>query len=304
LEKQVSDNPYELLGVKRDASAEELQKAYRRLAKKSHPDLNPGNREAEEQFKRISAAYDFLSDPEKRARFDRGEIDASGAERPRQRFYRDYAGAEEHPYASQGGFDDFIRSDDILSELFRQGAQASRRMPGRDLHYRLPLDFLEALNGTTKQVQLLDGNSVEVRIPAGAQDGQILRLRGRGEPGRGDAPAGDALFEIEVRPHRIFQRNGDDIRLELPISLREAVLGDRVEVPTPTGAVLMTVPKGASTGQVLRLRGKGAPRPDGSRGDLYVTLRVMLPKNDPELEAFVADWTAGKAHDPREGWRL
>jgi DnaJ-class molecular chaperone len=299
---KVSDTPYDLLGIKRDASPEDVQKAYRRLAKKLHPDLNPGNQQAEEQFKQVAAAYDLLSDPEKRARFDRGEIDSAGAERPRQRFYREYAGAD-HPYASHAGFSDFATSDDILSELFRRSVHSGTGMPGVDVHYVVPLDFLEAANGSPKQLKLIDGSVLEVNIPPGAQDGQVLRVRGRGEPGRGDLPPGDALLDIRVRPHPIFRREGDDIRLDLPISLNEAVLGARVEVPTPTGTVLMTVPKGASSGQVLRLRGKGILRRDGTRGDLYVRMQVSLPQNDPELQEFVGNWTAGKLQDPRDGWR-
>jgi DnaJ-class molecular chaperone len=296
----LSDNPYDVLGVKPDVSAEELQKAYRRLAKKFHPDLNPGNQKAEEQFKRLSAAYDLLGDPEKRARFDRGEIDASGAERPAQRFYRDFAEAgPEHPYASSAGFEDFADADDILSELLRRGGRTNVRMRGTDVHYRLPVEFLEAVNGATKRVTLPDGTTLDVTVPAGARDGQVLRLRGKGGPGFGGGPAGDALVELEVRSHRLFKLDGDDIRLDLPISLAEAVLGGKVEVPTPTGPVTMTLPKGSNTGKVMRLRGKGAPRPDHSSGDMYVKLQVVLPENDAELESFVQNWSAGQAHNPR-----
>jgi DnaJ-class molecular chaperone len=296
----LSDNPYDVLGVKQGASSEEIQKAYRRLAKKFHPDLNPGNSRAEEQFKRVSAAYDILGDPEKRARFDRGEIDASGTERPAQRYYRDFATAgAEHPYASGAGFEDFVGADDVLTELLRRGGRTSVRMRGADVHYRLTIDFLEAVNGVTKRVTLPDGSTLEVAVPAGSTDGQVLRLRGHGKPGFGGGPAGDALIELEVRPHRLFRRNGDDIQLDLPISLSEAVLGGKVEVPTPTGPVTMTVPKGANTGKVMRLRGKGVPRPSGGRGDMYVTLQVVLPENDPELESLVRNWSAGRAHNPR-----
>lgn len=295
----MSDNPYAVLGVEPGASAEEIQKTYRRLAKKFHPDLNPGNQQAEEQFKRVSAAYDLLGDPEKRVRFDRGEIDASGAERAAQRFYRDFAAAgPDHPYASSAGFDDFM-DDDILSDLLHRGGRTTVRMRGADVHYRLPLEFLEAVNGATKRVTLPDGGTLDITIPAGASDGQVLRLRGKGQPGFGGAPAGDARVELEVRPHRLFRRDGDDIRLELPISLAEAVLGGKVEVPTPAGPVTMTVPKGSTTGKVLRLRGKGVPRADGSRGDMYVELQVMPPENDPELQAFVRNWSTARAYNPR-----
>jgi len=298
----VSADPYEVLGVKRDASPEEIQKAYRGLAKKLHPDLNPGNREAEERFKQVSSAYGILGDPEKRAEFDRGEIDASGAERPQHRYYRDFAGAggDYDPYATDAGFADFAQADDVFANFFRRGGRARVRMPGADVQYRLLVEFLEAVNGATKRITLADGSSLDLTIPPGAHDGQILRLRGKGQPGIGGGPPGDALVELAVQPHRFFTREGDDIRLELPISLAEAVLGGRVAAPTPTGPVTMTVPKGSNTGAVLRLRGKGVARPDGSRGDEYVTLKVVLPQSaDPDLEAFVRDW-AGKTYDPRQ----
>ncbi len=190
-------------------------------------------------------------------------------------------------------------ADDVLSELLCRGGRTNVRMRGADVHYRLPLDLLDAVNGATQRVTLPDGSTLDVTVPAGASDGQVLRLRGKGSPGLNGGPAGDAYVELEVRPHHQFRREGDDIRLALPISLAEAVLGGKVEVPTPTGPVTMTVPKGANTGKVLRLRGKGVPRPDGSRGDLYVELQVMLPENDPELESFVRAWSAGHADNPR-----
>ncbi|MBV8568843.1 MAG: DnaJ domain-containing protein [Methylobacteriaceae bacterium] len=288
----MNGDPYQTLGVGKEASQEEIQKAYRRLAKKLHPDLNPGNKSAEEEFKTVAGAYDLLSDPEKRARFDRGEIDASGAERPRQRYYRDFAGGSaDHPYASDGGFSDFAGSDDILSEIFGRGGRANIRMRGPDAHYRLELDFLDAVNGAKRAVTLPDGATLEVTIPPGTRDGQTLRLRGKGGPGIGGGPPGDALVEVAVRPHPLFTRKGDDIHIDLPISLREAVLGSKVNVPTPTGAVTMTVPKWSNTGKVLRLRGKGVSRSGGGHGNEYVTLKVVLPEEpDAELEKFVAQW--------------
>jgi DnaJ-class molecular chaperone len=294
-------DPYTVLGVKKDASEAEIQKAYRRLAKKLHPDLNPGNKKAEEQFKEVSAAYDLLGDADKRARYDRGEIDSSGAERPQQRYYRDFADNAGSPYANDAGFEDFAGADDILSQIFgregRRGRANIRR--GSDAHYRLELDFLDAINGGKRQITLPDGSVLDVTIPPGTNDGQILRLRGKGRPGMGGGPPGDALVEIQVRPHRIFTRKRDDIHADLPISLSEAVLGGKVKVPTPTGSVTMTVPKWSNTGTVLRLKGKGVPRADGTRGDEFVTLKVMLPeKPDPELEKFVAQWRG--ADTPRQ----
>jgi DnaJ-class molecular chaperone len=293
----LATDPYDVLGVKKDASQEEIQKAYRQLAKKLHPDLNPGNKQAEEQFKNVAVAYDLLGDGEKRARYDRGEIDASGAERPQRRFYKDFA-EEGSQYTSDGGFADFV-DDDVLSRIFTRAGRATVRMRGADAHYRLTLDFLDAINGGTQQITLPDGALLDVRIPAGTRDGQILRLRGKGRPGIGDGPPGDALVEVEVRPHRMFTREGDNLYIDLPISLGEAVLGGRVRVPTPGGPVTMTVPKWSNTGTTLRLKGKGVPRADGSKGDQFVSLKITLPdKPDPEVEKFVAQW--GGAYNPRE----
>jgi DnaJ-class molecular chaperone len=300
----VSDDPYAVLGVKREATQDEIRKVYRELAKKLHPDLNPGDKAAEEKFKQVSAAYDLLGDPEKRARFDRGEIDASGQERPRERYYRDFHGAdaEPHVYSSHGGFADFMESEDILRDMFgRGGGEARIRLRGQDALYRLPVEFLEALNGATKRITLPDGGTLDVVIPPGTRDKQILRLRGKGGAGLGGGPPGDALVEIDVEPHRFFTRKDDDIHLELPISLPEAVLGAKLDVPTPTGPVRMTVPKGANTGTVLRLRGKGAARSDKTHGDEYVTLKIVLPQQlDPELEEFARRWQAGQSQNPRQ----
>ena len=192
-------DPYQTLGVSKDASQEAIQKAYRRLAKKFHPDLNPGNKQAEDKFKDISAAYDLLGDPQKRARFDRGEIDASGAERPRQRYYRDFADAgTSNPYASDDGFADFGNAEDLFSEVFGRRGRTNLRMRGQDVHYNLELDFLDAINGGKQQLTLPDGSVLDVAIPPGTRDGQVLRLRGKGRPGIGGGPPGDALIEIHV----------------------------------------------------------------------------------------------------------
>ena len=299
----MSEDPYAVLGVKPEATQEEIRKAYRGLAKKLHPDLNPGDRQAEEKFKQISAAYDIVGDAEKRARFDRGEIDAAGNERPRERYYRDFHGAdaEPHVYSSSGGFADFMDSEDILKNMFGRGGGEGRiRLRGQDALYRLPVGFLEALNGATKRITLPDGGTLDVVIPAGTRDKQVLRLRGKGGPGLGGGPPGDALVEIDVEPHQFFTRKGDDIHLELPISLPEAVLGAKLDVPTPSGPVRMRVPKGANTGTVLRLKGKGAPRSDKSHGDEYVTLKIVLPQQlDPEIEEFARRWQAGQSQNPR-----
>jgi DnaJ-class molecular chaperone len=297
-------DPYTALGVKKDATQDEIQKAYRRLAKKLHPDLNPGNKIAEEKFKEVTAANDLLSDPDKRARFDRGEIDASGTERPRQQYYRDFADQNgRSAYTNNSGFadfGDFAGTEDILSEIFGRAGGAGRRRRGQDVRYHLELSFLDAVNGGKQSIVLPDGTTLDVNIPPGTRDGQILRLRGKGRPGIGDGPPGDALIEISVLPHPYFTRKGDDIHLDLPISLKEAVLGAKVKVPTPGGAVTVAVPKWSNTGRVLRLKGRGVPRADGSKGDEYIKLMLMLPeKPDPKLEAFVADWQP-LAHSPRQ----
>ena len=296
------NDPYEILGVAPTASADDIQKAYRKLAKKLHPDLNPGRPEAEEKFKEVASAYDLVGNEEKRKRFDNGEIDATGAERPRQNYYRDYASSEQdHPYADNSGFADFMDSEDAFAELLRRSTRAQANRRGHDLGFRLPIDFLESIAGANKRLTLPDGRTLDVAIPPGITEGQVLRLRGKGAPGSGKGGFGDALIEVEIKPDRSFTRQGDDIYLEWPITLTEAVLGGRIKVPTPTGAVTMSVPKGSNTGTTLRLRGKGAPRHAGGHADQLVKLKVVLPKEpDPELETFVSNWEGGKTYNPRE----
>lgn len=295
-------NPYEVLGVAATASAAEIQSAYRKLAKKLHPDLNPGDKAAEEKFKGVAAAYDLLSDAGKRKRFDAGEIDESGAERPQHHYYRDYATSDQGDrYADASGFSDFMDQDDAFAELLRRSQQARANRRGQDLHYHLAVELVDSITGATKRLTLPDGGTIDVKIPAGLVDGQTLRLKGKGAPGSGKGGPGDALIEVEVRPDRRFTRDGDDITLELPISLTEAVLGGQVRVPTPTGDVTMSVPRGSNTGTKLRLRGRGVPRREGGQGDQFVQLKVVLPKSpDPELESFVSSWK-DKDYDPREG---
>jgi DnaJ-class molecular chaperone len=295
-------DPYETLGVAKTASADEIRKAYRKLAKKLHPDLNPGDKHAEDEFKEVTAANDLLSDPEKRRRYDAGEIDASGAEKapPHARYYRDYAGGAGHPYESQSGFADFAESDDLIAELLRRSAEQARRRPGADLHYELQVDFLDAVNGAAKTIILPGGGTLQVTIPPGVEDGQILRLRGKGAPSPGEGEPGDALVQIVVKPHRYFTREGDDIHVELPITLKEAALGGEVRAPTTTGSVMLKIPKRSNTGDVLRLRGKGVKKRDGA-GDELVKLKVMMPtESEPELEAFLSEWKPSPSYDPRK----
>jgi DnaJ-class molecular chaperone len=290
------DDPYEILKVPRDAKPDDIRKAYLRLAKKLHPDLNPGDKKSEEQFKQVASAHELLSDPEKRRRFDSGEIDAAGAEAPREKYYRDYAGgAQGSPYESASGYADFMDTDDLLAEMFRQ---RRRNVRGTDLHYSLAVDFLDAINGATKRINLPDGSSLDVTIPPGVQAEQTLRLRGKGERSPGAGEAGDALVEIAIRPHKFFSRHGDNIHLDLPVTFAEAVLGAEIKAPTPSGAVMLKVPKGSNSGSILRLKGKGAPRREG-RGDLLVKLKIMAPTEpNAELETFLATWAPAN-YDPR-----
>ncbi|HWI29269.1 MAG TPA: DnaJ C-terminal domain-containing protein [Stellaceae bacterium] len=299
-------DPYQVLGVKKEASEEEIRAAYRKLAKKHHPDLNPGNKQAEARFKEIAAANDLLSDKEKRARFDRGEIDASGAERPEHAYSRYRGFAEGAPgeryefHAAEGMAPDDL--DDLFGMYRGRRGGGTIRLRGADLNFSLTVDFLAAINGARQRLTLAPERSLDVTIPAGMRDGQILRLKGQGEPGLNGGPPGDALIEIRVAPHPFFRREGDDIHLELPVTLGEAVLGGKVMVPTPSGPVSMTIPSDSNSGRVLRLRGRGVPRPDGSRGDEYVSLKVVLPEGaDAELATFLRDWAAKHPYDPRRG---
>jgi DnaJ-class molecular chaperone len=296
-------DPYEVLGVAKTASADDIKKAYRKLVKQLHPDLHPGDAKAADRFKEVSAAYDIIGDETKRAKFDKGEIDASGAERPEQRFYREYAdrGGARH-YESQQGFADFGDYSDIFSDLFGAAgrANANRPMRGRNVHYSLEVDFLTAATGGQQRITLPDGKQLGVTIPEGVADGQTIRLKGLGHPGRGDAPAGDALIEVHVRAHPAFERKGDDILSELPITIDEAILGGKVEAATISGRVNVTIPKGASSGQILRLKGKGVKGKAGHHGDQLIKLKIVAPKTvDEELEKFMQTWRERHAYNPR-----
>ena len=297
-------DPYEVLGVARDASADQIRSAYRKLAKTSHPDLHPGDKKAEERFRDATAAYELLSDEEKRRQFDRGEIDASGAPKMREQpFYRDFAEAPGGTrYAGSGAFENAADLDDVLKDLF--GARAggrTMRMRGGDVGYRLEIGLAEVVRGAKIPITLADGSSVEVTIPRGVAPGQVLRLKGKGSPGLGGGPPGDALIEILIRPHPAYERRGDDLHLALPVTLAEALRGAKVTVPTLHGSVVMTIPPRSTTGAVLRLKGKGVPKADGAgAGDQYVRLEVALPPSaDAALEAAVADWERQHPYDPR-----
>jgi DnaJ-class molecular chaperone len=304
----MSDDLYATLGVGRAASQEDIKRAYRRLAKEMHPDLNPDKPEVGERFKQVTAAYDILSNPERRGRYDRGEIDASGQE-GHQYQYRDFA---EDPAAGRYYAREGFANEEELQAFFEglfgsRGREAGSRMraPGADVSYTLPIDFLEAAKGAKKRVTMADGRTIDLSIPPGVHDRQILRLKAQGMPGFEGGPAGDAYVELHVQPHPYFERKDQNIHIDLPVSLPEAVLGGRIEVPTIDGPVTMTVPKGSNTGTTLRLRGRGVvDQRSGQRGDQYVRLQVALPKApDAELEDLVRRWAARHPYDPRADQR-
>ena len=291
-------DPYSTLGVARGADEAAIKKAYRKLAKELHPDRNKDNPKASEKFSQVTQAYDLLTDKDKRARFDRGEIDAEG--NPTMPF--GYGGG-----AQQGGFRpgpggaefgggaDF---EDLLGGLFGRGGGFSssfgrRQQPkGANAAYRLAVPFIDAATLAPQRITLADGKTIDLKLPPGVETGTQMRLTGKGQPGPGGA--GDAIITIDVQPHRFFVRDGDDIRIDLPISLSEAVLGASVRVPTVDSAVMLTIPKGSTSGKVLRLKGKGFHRKGGgagsSRGDQLVTLMVDLPVDDDALVEFVQGW--------------
>ena len=307
-------DPYQTLGVPKTASASEIKSAYRKLAKKLHPDVNPGRKDIEQKFKEITAAYDLLSDPTKRARFDRGDIDAQGQHRgfsgepPFGGTYRSTRTAhnmgEEDPFSAFGGM------GDIFAEFM--GAAGGRRqghggmggtrdaggVRGSDVSYTTSVSFIEACLGGKKRVTLTNDKTLDITIPAGVEDGHKLRLKGQGLSGLGGA-AGDAIIELRIEPHPFFTRKGRDIILETPISLPEAILGGSITVPTLTGSVTVKIPKGANSGTSLRLKGKGVA--GGVPGDMFVKLKIMLPDPVPQdLADFVEKWAKKNAYDPRK----
>lgn len=306
----MSKDPYAALGLTKTATADEIKKAYRKIARTDHPDLNPDDPRAEARFKAAGRAYDLLKDPEQRRRFDAGEIDATGAEHAPRGFYRDDARRPENPYTqrrtSAGGnpFQSGFDADDFFANFARNrgaGRGAPGDVPGQDRQYRLSVAFLDAVLGTKTRITLPDGGALEVTIPEGARDGQILRLRGKGGPGYGTGRSGDALITLDVIPDPAFERDGDDIVVTLPITIDEAILGGKVPVRTVSGTVKVSVPAGASSGQVLRLKGRGITGRSG-KGDQRITLRIVSPpKIDAALKTFMENWRADHPYDPRAG---
>lgn len=298
----MAGDPYKELGVSRSASQDEIKKAFRKLAKELHPDKNPGNTVADERFKRITAAFDLIGDPEKRAKYDRGEIDADGREQFRGG--GGFAGARGGPGGFQGGRAAFDNID--LEEIFgmfggaagRGGAGRAGPMRGQDVRATLEISLEDSIAGATRRIQFSDGRTLDVVIPKGANDGQTIRLRGQGSPSRNGGEAGDALIELKLGAHPVFTRDGADLTMDLPISVPDAVLGGKVQVPTPEGAVVMTIPAGSNSGKVLRLKGRGAVA-DGRRGDLKARLVVTLPESpDEALVNFAETWRAQRPYKP------
>jgi DnaJ-class molecular chaperone len=297
----LSWDPYALLGVPKSSSEEDIRKAYRKLAKELHPDVRPNDKASAERFKRATAAFNLLTDEPLRARYDRGEIDADGNERPHFQpggGFGGFAGSRTTRGANGGG--GAAKGDvfeDLFDGLFSRGAGARGfgMQRGEDVRYRMEVDFLDAVNGGRRRVTMSDGRSLDLAIPAGLNSGQTLRLKGQGLPGAGNGPAGDALVEITVGQHPAFKREGDDIRMELKISLAEAVEGGKVPVNTPQGPVSLSIPPGSNSGDLLKLRGKGVQsRPNP--GDLLVRLMIVLPrKEDQDLKAFVRTWPGRKS---------
>ena len=305
----MAEDPYKELGVARGASADDIKKAFRKLAKKHHPDANPGDKAAEDKFKRLSGAFDILSDADKRRKFDAGEIDAEGRETARS-----YG---PNPFSEGGGRSanfEGVDINDILGEMFggrgqrggspfgggfggAPGGAGGFPSRGSDVRAQVELDLTEAIHGGKKRLAFSDGRTLDVTIPKGALEGQVLRLRGQGSPGR--AGPGDALIELSIRPHPVWKRDGEQLVMDLPVSVPDAVLGGKVEAQTPDGPVTLTVPKGSNSGATLRLRGRGAPLGPNRRGDLLARLVITLPETpDPELERFAEAWREERPYTP------
>ncbi len=310
----MASDPYTVLGVPRSASADEIRKAFRKLAKQNHPDTNPNNKAAEERFKQVSQAFDILGDADKKKKFDAGEIDNDGRET-----FRGFGGGGQGPWGPPpgGGFggrgghaESFEGVDlgDILGEMFggggargaggRGGGFGGFSQRGGDVRARLDIDIEDAIKGGKKRIAFSDGRTIDVTIPKGAQEGQTLRLKGQGSPGR--SGPGDAFIELAFAPHPTYRKEGETLVMDVPITAYDAVLGGKVEAPTPDGPVTLTIPKGSTSGARLRLKGRGLVDARGHRGDLFARLMIALPDTpDAELEAFAETWKAKRPYTPK-----
>jgi DnaJ-class molecular chaperone len=320
------NDPYKILGVAKTASEADIKKAFRNLAKKHHPDTHPGDDKAKQRFQEISSAYDVVGDKDKRAKFDSGEIDGAGNPRGFDpRAYGQQGGFRGNPFgggAAPGGDRDFhfswgqggggeeaggFSAEDIFSEILggRRGGGGRQRGParGEDFPVAVTVSFAEAIQGGTRRVILQNGEQIDVKIPPGLRDGQSIRVKGRGGAGRNGGPSGDVLIQTSIAPHPFITRDGNDLRMDLPVTLKEAVLGGKVPVPAVGGVINVSIPPGSNTGAVLRLKGKGVPAAkDQTAGDLYVRLVVSLPdKQDAALKDFASGWNVD--YDPRAKMR-
>jgi DnaJ-class molecular chaperone len=308
----LAQDPYQELGVARSASADEIRRAFRKLAKQYHPDKNQGDKSAEEKFKRVSAAFDLVGDEDKRKKFDRGEIDADGRDTPRgydpfnRGGFGGGGGQRPQDFGGAGAQFDGVDLNDILGEVFggrgggfRGNGGFGGPAKGADVRARLDIDLEDAIQGARKRIAFSDGRTIEVTIPKGAADGQTLRLKGQGTGGRGGP--GDALIELTLRPHPVFRREGDVLVMDLPVSVPDAVLGAKVQAATPDGPVTLTVPKGSNSGSTLRLKGRGlVDAKTGARGDLLARVQVTLPEAaDTELERFAEKWRKDRPYTPK-----
>ncbi|MCW1429381.1 DnaJ C-terminal domain-containing protein [Novosphingobium sp. JCM 18896] len=287
-------DPYATLGVARSASEKDIKSAYRKLAKELHPDRNADNPNAAERFSEVTRAYDLLSDKDKRAQFDRGEIDGDG--NPMGFGGGGFGGGGHRGFGGGGFQSEGIDLGDIFGGIFGGGGGPGGGFGGRgraaprgnNLQYRLGVSLTDAAKLAPQRITLGDGKTIDLKLPAGVEDGTQMRLGGKGEPGPGGA--GDAIVTIHIEPHAYFKRDGDNLRLDLPVSLDEAVNGAKVKAPTVDGAVMLTVAPGSSSGKTLRLKGKGMTRKDGTRGDQLITLEIALPEGDEDLIRRLEGW--------------
>lgn len=295
VENEAMIDPYQILGVSKKCHQEDIKKSYRKLAKKYHPDLNPGNKEAEKKFKDVSHAFDLIGTPEARAKFDRGEFDEAAFGQRRPSYYDTQHEGGRYSYS----FGEDFGADDFFENLFGRARGRPMDFPGQDVQYKMEVDFREAALGAEKVITLPDGKNLKVKIPAGIESGKKLRFKGLGTPGRMKGEPGDAYVEVIVKPLEGFTRHGTDIESELPLSFLEAIIGGEVEVQTIDGVVLLKIPPGVSTGTKLRIKGKGAG-PEGSRGNHIVVLKIVMPKHiDPALRVAAENMKEKFDYNPR-----